>query len=97
MFTAVGIGVWLAMRDSINDIGDKKLRSRLQAMQDFLQPIALGSEVSLNELMEDAALAAGDAVSHREFQWSMALAIPWNGGLGRYATGYIAPSEARQV
>jgi heavy metal sensor kinase len=56
-FTAVGIGVWLAMRDSINDTVDKDLRSRLHAMQDFLQPEAMGSEVPLDELMEDAALA----------------------------------------
>jgi signal transduction histidine kinase len=56
-FTAVGIGVWLAMRDSINDTVDKDLRSRLQAMQDFLRPKALGAEASLDELIEDAALA----------------------------------------
>jgi heavy metal sensor kinase len=56
-FTAVGLGVWLAMRDSINDTVDKDLRSRLQAMQDFLKPKALGAEVSLDELIEDAALA----------------------------------------
>jgi len=56
-FTAVGIGVWLAMRDSINDTVDKDLRSRLQAMQDFLKPKALGAEVSLDELIEDAAVA----------------------------------------
>jgi heavy metal sensor kinase len=56
-FTAVGIGVWLAMRDSINDTVDKDLRSRLQAMQDFLKPKALGAEVSLDELIEDAAPA----------------------------------------
>jgi heavy metal sensor kinase len=56
-FSAVGIGVWLAMRDSINDTVDKDLRSRLQAMQDFLKPKALGTEVSLDDLIEDAALA----------------------------------------
>jgi signal transduction histidine kinase len=56
-FTVVGIGVWLAMRDSINDTVDKDLRSRLQAMQDFLKPNAAGTEVSLDELVEDAALA----------------------------------------
>jgi heavy metal sensor kinase len=56
-FTAVGIGVWLAIRDSINDTVDKDLRSRLQAMNDFLKPEASGAEVSLDELIEDAALA----------------------------------------
>jgi hypothetical protein len=56
-FIVVGIGVWLAMRDSINDTVDKDLRSRLQAMQDFLKPNAAGNEVSLDELVEDAALA----------------------------------------
>jgi heavy metal sensor kinase len=56
-FTAVGIGVWLAMRDSINDTVDKDLRSRLQAMQDLLKPNALGTEVPLKELIEDAPLS----------------------------------------
>ena len=56
-FTAVGIGVWLAMQDSINETVDKDLRSRLQAMQDFLKPKASGTEVPLDELIEDAALA----------------------------------------
>ena len=56
-FTAVGIGVWLAIRDSINDTVDKDLRSRLQAMNDFLKPEASGAEISLDELIEDAALA----------------------------------------
>ena len=56
-FTAVGVGVWLAIQDSINDTVDKDLRSRLQAMQDFLKPKSLGTEMSLEELIEDAALA----------------------------------------
>ena len=55
-FTAVGIGVWLAMQDSINDTVDKDLRSRLQAMQDYFNPKASGGETSLDELIEDAAL-----------------------------------------
>jgi HAMP domain-containing protein len=56
-FTAVGIGVWLAIRDSINETVDKDLRFRLQAMRDFLKPKALGAEASLDELIENAALA----------------------------------------
>jgi HAMP domain-containing protein len=56
-FTAVGIGVWLAIRDSINETVDKDLRFQLQAMRDFLKPKALGAEASLDELIENAALA----------------------------------------
>ena len=55
--TVVGVGVWVAMRDSINETVDKDLRSRLHAMQDFLKPKAFGRELSVDELIEDAALA----------------------------------------
>lgn len=56
-FAAVGIGVWLAIRDSINDTVDKDLRSRLQSMRDFLQREASGNEAPVDELIEHAALA----------------------------------------
>jgi two-component system, OmpR family, heavy metal sensor histidine kinase CusS len=56
-FAAVGIGVWLAIRDSINDTVDKDLRSRLQSMRDFLQKEAAGNEAPVDELIEHAALA----------------------------------------
>lgn len=56
-FTAVGIGVWLAIRNSINDTVDKDLRSRLQVMRAILQPQVSDKARSIDELMEDAALA----------------------------------------
>jgi heavy metal sensor kinase len=56
-FAAVGIGVWLALRSSINDTVDKDLRSRLQAMRDYLQRQDSGAgEDPIEELKEDAAL-----------------------------------------
>jgi len=58
-FAVVGIGVWLAIHDSINDTVDKDLRSRLEAMRDFLQRQASGDDASTlaDELIENAALA----------------------------------------
>jgi hypothetical protein len=56
-FAAVGIGVWLAIRESINDTVDKELRSRVQAMRGFLKREAADDEGSLHELIEDAAVA----------------------------------------
>ena len=56
-FTAVGIGVWLAIRHSINDTVDKDLRSRLQAMRAVLQRQVSDRERSIDELVEDGALA----------------------------------------
>ncbi len=56
-FAAVGIGVWLAMRDSIEDTVDKDLRSRLQAMRSFLQGQESNPEGPIAELMEGATLA----------------------------------------
>jgi heavy metal sensor kinase len=56
-FTAVGIGVWLAIRNSINDTVDKELRSRLQVMRAILQPQVSDRARSIDELMEDAELA----------------------------------------
>jgi heavy metal sensor kinase len=46
-FAAVGIGVWLAIRDSINDTVDKDLRARLQTMRDFFQQHGSGAEAAL--------------------------------------------------
>jgi heavy metal sensor kinase len=56
-FAAVGIGVWLAIRDSINDTVDKDLRSRLQAMRDSFQRQAPGTATPLKEWINNAALA----------------------------------------
>ena len=56
-FAAVGIGVWFALRSSIDDTVDKDLRSRLQAMRDYLQRQDSGAgEDPVEELKEDAAL-----------------------------------------
>lgn len=71
-FTAVGIGVWLAMQDSINDTVDKDLRSRLRAMQAFFRAREPGSELSLHELIEGAALAPAGArfrIANTSGQW----------------------------
>jgi heavy metal sensor kinase len=71
-FAAVGIGVWLAMRDSINDTVDKDLRSRLQVMQNFLKPKVSAEEVPLDELIEDAVLAPAGArfrIANTNGQW----------------------------
>ncbi|HKE21590.1 MAG TPA: ATP-binding protein [Bryobacteraceae bacterium] len=54
---AVGIGVWLAIRDSINDTVDKELRSRLAGMREFLQQETTGDDTPLDELIEHSALA----------------------------------------
>jgi hypothetical protein len=56
-FAAVGVGVWLAIRDSITETVDKDLRSRLAAMREFLQHQASDGDESIDEWMEDAALA----------------------------------------
>ncbi len=56
-FAVGGIGVWLALRDSINDTADKELRSRLQAMRVFLQRQGGDAGTPLDDLAEDAALA----------------------------------------
>lgn len=56
-FAAVGIGVWFALRNSIDDTVDKDLRSRLQAMRDYLRRQGSGAgEDPIEELKEDAAL-----------------------------------------
>jgi heavy metal sensor kinase len=55
-FVFVGVGVWLAIRDSINETVDKELRSRVQAMRDFLQRQGSGGDAAVDELIEHAAL-----------------------------------------
>jgi len=58
-FMVVGGGVWWAIRDSIHDTIDKDLRSRLQAMRDYLrrQVADPDSGPLAEELAEQAALA----------------------------------------
>lgn len=71
-FAVLGIGVWLAMRDSIDDTVDKELRSRLQAMRSFLQRQAPDGEGLVDELIEHAALAPSGArfrVVNANGQW----------------------------
>ncbi|MGA7235277.1 MAG: ATP-binding protein [Bryobacteraceae bacterium] len=52
-----GIGVWLAIRGSINDTVDKELRSRLRAMRNFVQQQTSDTNALADELTENAALA----------------------------------------
>lgn len=56
-FTAVGIGVWLAMRSSVYSTVDKELRSRLVVMREFLQREAAQREDFVDDMVENAALA----------------------------------------
>ncbi len=56
-FAVVGIGVWLAVRDSITRTVDKDLRSRLLAMREYLQRQAADGDEPGEELTENAALA----------------------------------------
>jgi len=56
-FAAVGIGVWFAIRDSINDTVDKDLRFRLREMRGFVRLQASGGDRSLEELIQHASLA----------------------------------------
>jgi heavy metal sensor kinase len=56
-FAAVGIGVWLAMRDSINETVDKDLRSRLQTIRNLLKWQAADKGESLGKLADNVALA----------------------------------------
>jgi heavy metal sensor kinase len=55
-FTAVGVGVWLAIRGSINDTVDKDLRSRAQAMRNYLGGRAPGDSSTRDKLFENVAL-----------------------------------------
>lgn len=56
-FAVMGAGVWLAIRDSIDDTVDNDLRSRLQAMREFLQREPYAADRLRDELIENAALA----------------------------------------
>jgi heavy metal sensor kinase len=60
-FALVGIGVWLALRDSINETVDKDLRSRLAAVRALLARPASEPDDSLDEVFENAPLIAGGA------------------------------------
>jgi heavy metal sensor kinase len=55
-FVVVGIGGWLAMRDSVYETVDKELRSRLGVMREYLQREASSREDFADELAENAAL-----------------------------------------
>lgn len=56
-FAAVGIGVWLAIRDSVFETVDKDLRSRLLVMRELLQRQGTDPDASVDELIENAAVA----------------------------------------
>lgn len=54
-----GVGVWFAIKDSINDSVDRDLRARLHGMRDYLQRQMADAEVGslAQELAEDSAVA----------------------------------------
>jgi hypothetical protein len=54
----VGISVWLAIRNSINETVDKDLRTRLRATRVFLQRRVSNTEGSMGELVGDYAALA---------------------------------------
>jgi heavy metal sensor kinase len=54
-FAIVGIGVWLAIRQSIYETVDRDLHLRLRTLRDYLQ--RQGSHESVEDLVENAALA----------------------------------------
>lgn len=60
-FAVAGIGVWLALRDSINDTIDKDLRSRLTAMRTLLGRLSREPGEAADDLLEDAALMPAGA------------------------------------
>ena len=60
-FAVAGIGVWLALRDSINDTIDKDLRSRLTAMRTLLDRQTREPGEAADDLLEDAALMPAGA------------------------------------
>jgi heavy metal sensor kinase len=69
---AVGIGVWLAIRDSINDTVDKELRSRLAGMRDFLRHESSHEDTPLDELIEHSSLTPVGTrfrIANGEGQW----------------------------
>jgi heavy metal sensor kinase len=55
-FAAVGVGVWLAIRDAAYDTADQDLRSRLRVMREFLDRRQARPGASIDELLEDAPL-----------------------------------------
>jgi heavy metal sensor kinase len=56
-FAIVGVGVWLAIRDSAYETVDKDLRSRLLVMREFFQRQGSDPDASVDELIENVALA----------------------------------------
>jgi heavy metal sensor kinase len=71
-FAAVGIGVWLAIRDSVYETVDKDLRSRLVTMRDFLRREAADRNDFGEELIENAALAPAGTrfrIANTEGHW----------------------------
>ena len=53
----VGVGVWFALQDSIDETVDKELRSRIQQMREHLARGSREGEQPIEELREDAAFA----------------------------------------
>ncbi len=60
-FAVAGIGVWLALRDSIDRTLDKDLRSRLTAIRTLLNRQTREPHESLDDFLEDATLLPAGA------------------------------------
>ncbi len=56
-FAVAGVGVWLALEDSINDTADSELRGRMRETRDYLDKEAREGNRPMEELAEDAAFA----------------------------------------
>ncbi len=56
-FAIVGVGVWMAIRTSIDKTVDKELRSRVNAIRNYLGRQNSAGDAPLEELIENAALA----------------------------------------
>jgi heavy metal sensor kinase len=58
-FAAAGLGVWWAIRDSIDDTVDRDLRARVRAMRNFLATESATNDLGplREELFEEAAIA----------------------------------------
>jgi heavy metal sensor kinase len=53
----VGVGVWFALQDSIDETVDKELRSRIQEMREYFSRGSHDGGQPIKELSEDAAFA----------------------------------------
>jgi len=90
-FAIVGIGVWLALRGSIDDTVDKELRSEVRDIRAFLTRQGGAGPIAADELIEHSAstpIAARFRISDSAGRW-----ICRSAGTERWSTG--APDPAR--